>query len=232
VLWKRRLVVAVGALATMALAVFLMRGASPSIGVASTAVMLDTPKSQVVDVEPVGADTMVLRAPLLADLAASDELRPQIASAMHIRDDQLVVTEPYLDAPPVDVPIARHALEAAAIRPEPYIVSLKVRSGLPIISVDTSAPTRAGAAQLAAVATDVLKKGAQNDWTRADLQAFRVESIGPVRALEVSTGSGKMMGAAAACVFFGIWCTAVVALSGLARARRRRRRARRLQPAR
>ena len=232
VLWRRRLFVVLGAALTAVLALYLMRAQSPTLGVASTAVMLDTPKSQLVDVEPVGADTMVLRAPLLADLMGTDELRSKVTEGMHIRDDQLFVTEPYLAVPAVDVPISRHALEAEAATPSPYVLSLKVRSDLPIISVDTSAPTRAGAAQLATVATEVLKEGAENDWTRADLQAFRVDSIGPVRARTIRTGAGKAAGAGAAMVFFAFWCTALVAISGIARSRRRRRPAGRLAPAR
>ena len=60
-LWHRRLLLACGVLAAIAIAVVVGLRPAAKTGVAWTRVALDTPKSQLVDSSPSGADTMPWR---------------------------------------------------------------------------------------------------------------------------------------------------------------------------
>ncbi len=143
VLWRFRIAVAVGAIVAIGVGLMLTRGATSRFGVASMRVMLDTPQSQTVDANPTGAATLEWRAGLLADLMGSDALRLRIARQMGIPADSLVVTAPYLSVPVVPVPLPRHALDVAAVIPQPYQLAIQAASWLPIIRIDARAPSRA-----------------------------------------------------------------------------------------
>lgn len=219
-LWRNRLVVAAGVVVAMGVGFLFSKGATTRLGVASTRVVLDTPASQLIDVEPSGADTLGWRAALLADLMGGDAGRPRIAAAMRVPADKIAVVAPYLSTPVKVTPLSVRALEAAAVTPERYVVAIQDPDTLPIISIDTSAPSREEAARLATAASDALKQAADAYPSSPDLQDFVIDSVGPVRAREIADGPGKAMAAAVALVIVGLWCAGILLGSGLMRARR------------
>jgi hypothetical protein len=222
VLWQHRLLVALGALAAGALGLSVASGhVSSRLGIAHVRVVLDTPTSQFVDAVPDGADTLPWRAALLADLAASDTSTRQIAKAMGIAPSALVVSAPYLSAAPIGVPLPTRALDAAAVKPEPYQLAIQGVGANPIIGIDAQAPTRAQAARLAAVAIDALRTRIAAPATAADPQQLVLENVGPVRAKEVNQDSPFKAAAAASIAAFTLWCGIIVFTAGVHRRSRR-----------
>jgi hypothetical protein len=219
-LWRRRLLVAVGAAVAIALAVILSGGDSSRLGTASARVVLDTPDSQLVHAEPPGADSLGWRAAVLADLAATRPLKTQIARELRIPLDRLAVVAPQRAEPSVATPLARSAAEAAAITPEPYVVAIRSRDPLPIISIDASAPSRSGAAKLAAAAETALVAASRTPADAYDVQEFLVERVGPIRTDEVVNAPRRVVGLVAAAVVFGLWCLAVMVATSAAGRRR------------
>jgi hypothetical protein len=223
VLWRHRLAVAVGGVVALAIGLALTRGAVSRIGVASVRIVLDTPQSQLLNANPVGMATLEWRADLLADAGASDDVRGRVAGAMGIPAQSLVITAPSRLIPTIPVSLPAHALDAAAASPVRYQLAIQAASGLPIVGIDARAPTRAEAARLATEAVRALQARAKEDRPTNDTQDFSVEPVGAVNGREIVDKPRKVMAAAGVVVVFGLWCTAVTFVAGVARARGRRR---------
>jgi hypothetical protein len=219
VLWRYRIAVAVGGILALGLGYYMITKSSTSrVGVASLRVLLDTPTSQTVDANPLGVDTLAWRASLFADLSAAEPTRDRIAQKMGIPRDSLVVTAPYMSAPPEPFPLPRAALDAAATPPQPYQLAIQAVDPLPIIAIDASAPSRGRAAQLVTVAAQELKAAAEVAVT-PDTQTFVVEDVGPVRAKDVVTGPSRKVDAIMALLAFGLWCALIMLFAAISRAR-------------
>lgn len=95
-LWHRRRLMLVGLLVAIAAAVAVGGTKPASSGFARAQVLIDTPKSQLVDSAPAGADTLAWRAKLLAHLATAEPEKRQLAAAVGIRPDELAVVDPDL----------------------------------------------------------------------------------------------------------------------------------------
>jgi hypothetical protein len=218
VLWRFRIAVAVGAVVAIALAFAFARGGSSRTGVASMRVVLDTPKSLTVDVNPPGMDTLEWRSVVLADLASTEESRKRIADQLGIPFDSLVVSAPYLVHPEAPFPLPRAASDAAAVAPEPYGLAIGVDLP-PIIEIDSRAPDRELAAQLARAAADSLEAAATVEVVPGKTQAFVVDSAGEPQAHDVVSGPSRRMPAIVAFVVFALWCAAIVLVAAVARVR-------------
>jgi hypothetical protein len=219
VLWRRRILVALGGLLAVAVAVTLAHPAAPS-GWAKTRVALDTPKSQLVTDAPAGADGLPWRATLLATLLGADPARDQIAREARIPTDRLAVIDLELTAPPVPASLPRAATTAAAVATEPYVLTVHTDDVLPVVSIETTAPDRAGAVRLAGAAVHALQAGASPRSTR-ELQAFTVERIAAMESVEIP-GGGRMKMAAMAIFLFGLWCASLILIPAIGSASRRR----------
>ena len=158
VLVRHRLLVALGAVAALAAGFLVTRAPSAHYGFATARVVLDTPDSQLVDAQPVGADTLPMRAALLADLMAGSSLKPKLARALGVPEQDLAVRAPHLSTPPVALPLAVRALEAAAPTTEPYVLGMQAVGPLPIIAIDARGPRKADAERLAAAATKSFRR--------------------------------------------------------------------------
>jgi hypothetical protein len=216
ILWRRRVYVAAGLVLALAIAFAASRGQSTQLGIASTRVVIDTVDSQLVDAEPVGADTLAWRAALLGDLMGSDAGRPRIASAMGIPERDLAVVGPHLNEPPRNTPLARRASEAAAITTEPYVVAIQADDPLPIIDIDATAPSRRDAARLATAAKDAIREMAAAHPDTADLLAFVVDDAGAMKTKAITNGPRRGLAAALALLFLAVWCTGVIVVSHVA----------------
>jgi hypothetical protein len=140
---------------------------------------------------------------------------------MGIAPSALVVSAPYLSAAPIGVPLPTRALDAAAVKPEPYQLAIQGVGANPIIGIDAQAPTRAQAARLAAVAIDALRTRIAAPATAADPQQLVLENVGPVRAKEVNQDSPFKAAAAASIAAFTLWCGIIVFTAGVHRRSRR-----------
>ena len=221
-LWAHRLAIAAGAIASIALGFFVLSSPSSQSGVASVGLVLDTPSSQLIDAEPVGADTLAWRAALVADLMGSDTLRLEVARAMRLPPERIAVLAPQMAVPTIPTPLPTRALEAGATTTEPYVLSIEAPLPVPIIGVDASAPSRAEAARLATAAADVLKADAPGATPDTDIQPYVVESAGPVHSTAIVDGPRRIIGAFIVVFAFTFWCVGVAVVAAARRAQRRR----------
>jgi hypothetical protein len=218
VLWRRRVLVALGIVAAVALGL-AMGGSESRTGYAKSRVVLDTPRSQLIATDPPGADSLPWRASLMVHLMGTDRLRRQVALEAGLRPDRLVVIDPALADPDVPASLPKGASEAAATRMVPNVVTLQMADErLPIISIVAEAPSRAAAARLDAAAATVLKglappAAAPQTGPRA-LQGFVVEDVGPVRARTIVTATYvKPVGLTIAVLV--LWCGCLLLLPRL-----------------
>jgi hypothetical protein len=218
-LWRFRIAVALGGIVAIGLGFVATRGATTHFGVASMRVVLDTPRSQTVDVEPEGAATLEWRAALLADLVSAEPARQGIARSMGIPVGSLVVTAPYRAVPEVPYPLPRAALDAAAVMSEPYQLSVQAATLLPIVGIDARAPSREQAARLATAAARALETASVSE-VDGYVQKMVVEDVGPPKAKEIVDRPRRIMAVVVTALAFGLWCTCVTVLDGLSRRRR------------
>jgi uncharacterized protein involved in exopolysaccharide biosynthesis len=256
-LWRRRLLVLIGVLASLALAgKALTKPRPPASGLAWTRVMIDTPKSQLITPAPDGMDTLIWRAHLLADLMTTQENTDAVARAAGLDPKDVRVQEPLLYTSIVATPLPVAAQKAASIVREPYVVTLQYAWNLPLIEVETGAPDQAGAVKLAKAVTETLAAAdtpspadvaaadkiaaAQASTPNADgtlppaadskgvVQPFTAQSAADIQSRVVIARSGRLQGIMMAAVLLVVWCICVPLLP---RPRRPRRRAARPQPA-
>jgi hypothetical protein len=208
-LWRRRIVVVAGFVASLAIGVTLGKSPTPPSGIAQTRVVVDTQSSQLLTGNPMGADSLPWRATLLGMLMPTDASRRRIAAEMHIPLSQLAVTDLELTLASVPASLPAAALKASSATTEPYVVDVHTDGVVPIISIDTTAPDRAGAARLAQAAVHAVEFGAPAQ-TTAELQGLRVEQVSPVEAKQLPGGPGRMKMAMLAVVVFCMWLAFVV----------------------
>jgi hypothetical protein len=230
-LWRHRILVGLGVVAATAVGLAIASGGGSRSGIAEARVVLDTPRSQLVEAVAIGADTLGWRASLLADLMSSRPVRTRIAHDSHIPEDSLVVVAPYLSVPAKPTALAKLGLDASAATPEPYVLSVGRTAGvpfdapLPLISIKARAPDPTKATRLANAATAALIAAAATpestpDIHRSEIQQFVVESVGPARAHEVVEGSRVLVALAVAILLLGLWGCCIALVSGVVRSRR------------
>jgi capsular polysaccharide biosynthesis protein len=227
-LWRRRYLVAIAAVLAIAIGLMTAYKVSPSklqgrqyhVGVASARMLIDTPDSQVVDLEPKGADGLGTRANLLANLMASGPVKAIIAEHAGINAAELIAIAPSMSGgPQVPTPLSQRAA-ASASNPEAYVLTLRSDEALPIISVDAQAPDAEHAARLADAATtglrDYLKSvaAAQNV---PNARQLVISTLGAAQSADVVRGPRRLFALLAAMFTFGFMCAAIVLISGLAR---------------
>ena len=219
-LWRRRIVVAVGAVAAIALGVLVAQAQQPSsTSVATTRVVLDTHKSQLVDVAPDGADSLQWRAALLADVMMGSSMTRAIAREAGIEHESLKVIEPLMAIAELETPLAQNAL-AAAGAPEPYVVTFEADPDLPFLMIYAAAPDRGSAVRLAEAATHAIESADVAHSSRT-LQGFSIEQTASITVVETVSGGKRIIGVAAFLFVFGAWCAAVALLPGIVTGARR-----------
>jgi hypothetical protein len=229
--WKLLLA---GAVVALALVVALGKPPTSSSAVGWTRVTLDTPKSQVVESDPRGADSLPWRAALLVHLMRTDESVREIARTVGVRPEDVAVVDPALAEPQVPASMPAGAAEAASFSVAPYVLTVYVRvTELPMITIETAAPDRDGAKRLAEAAVELLESRSSPSETpyRSRIptgggaalryQTYLIEAVAPVRTKEVLSGAAptKQIGVL---MLFGAWCAAVLVLPPLLRSRIRR----------
>lgn len=220
VLWRRRIAVAVGVLlAIAATAAGIHRGAGAAPTASSlTLVLIDTPKSLVIDAQARGADTIYTRARLVGSLIASDDAKAAIARRGRLQPSELAIAGPGAAAPPnVTTPLADQAITVA--RPtQPYLVSVEVAPNLPIISIDANAPHRDEAVKLGRAAVDTLPSVARVAPGGGSNVVIK-QLGGPLIRTNVP-GRGRAKAVIGGLALFILWCLGCVVFDGMVRRRK------------
>ena len=223
VLWRRRIAVLMGLVAAVAIGIvgIKMKGPPTATTSVSSKVLIDTPQSLVASAKAPGAPTIYQRARVIADLMPTESAEAEIARrALLGVADEVAVLGPGVAAPPLVISgIAEQAAEV--VRPiAPYLVSVEVTPGLPILTITAVGADRDTAVAVGKAAVATLPAVARAAPGGGD--SVKVETLG-APTVAIKTSGGRKTIAAAALFLFGAWCLAVVALDRPLRRRRRRR---------
>lgn len=235
-LWRHRVLLAIGLVASIAAGVVMHSHARASNAgvVATTRLVLDTPKSQLLEAAPRSTDSLPWRTQMLMDLLQSKESLDQLASGMGVPRDQVDVVNPTLADPPVAASIPAAAAKTSSLVFAPYVVTPYVPNPvLPLIVLAAAAPDAVQAKRLAASAVAVLTAQSTSPGryssgiitgTDSVYEPFDVTQVAPIRTTAVKVAAKPVLPIAAAAFVFISWCSAIIfVLAPLKRVRTRRR---------
>ena len=232
-LWRRRVLVALVAFAA-ALVGFLLAyriGLPPEprtyeVGVATARVLVDTPQSQVIKVDPKGSDSLGLRASVLANLMVEGDAKAAIAQRAGVKPNKLKAvsesTTTLDDSGGAPEPVSTKVPND----PDIHLIRTRVITNpdgeqLPIIETHVRAPDAASATRLANATitglTDYLDKRAAADEEVEERKRLRVSGLGSAQATTIARGPGQVVAVAAAIFLFVAGCGAILIGSALAR---------------
>ena len=223
VLSHRRILVAISGVMAVVVGVLAVYEASPDglksrrqvEGTASTAALIDTPKSLRVDSESEFTETLGTRATLLAALVTSEAGEAAVAKASGLPADRITIVGPPSAPPIATSPLSSRAAEAAGIVDVPYVVRLTTDGSEPIVAIRATAPGGADAGRLADATASALQSVAASG-EGPDPGPLVVEQLGPARTSEVTAGPRKAYGVVATIVTFSALCSLIVIVAGLA----------------
>ena len=194
--------------------------------------LIDAPNDPAIDLESTIVDTLGIRAVLLAEMLSSTSSRSEIAQAVGLGDDELLIAGPTAGAPSLPLTLAVRASQASIDAPAAYkvIIDASERTGIIRLTVGGADPAKSAAIVRAASHTleDIIAtrtpRGPQ----------LSVEQLGPILTTRVTAGPGPAVGILVGILVLVTWCGAIVVLAGLRRRYRQgraRARARRLPDA-
>lgn len=231
-LWRGRLFVVLGLIVSIAIGVVVAYKVTPrippklesrqyTVALGTVNVLVDTPDSQVIDLSPSGADAVGTRASLLASLISTSPIKSAIAARVGIPTDKLVVLGPQAGAG-TTAPTGAAAAVAASGR-KAQIISIRTDASLPVISIDTQAPTAEAAIRLADGAAAGLKDYLKTVVESQKVPASRRLVLRQLGAPEIGIsvrGPRKAYGAVLAVFLLLLFCAVIVILPGIVRALR------------
>jgi hypothetical protein len=215
-LWRSRLVLAAGLLLAIAAGSKLAPVTPAPSGVASASVVIDTPRSELVNTLPYGAKSLPWRAATVSGLMSSAPVKRDIARAARVPPSRIAVLDSVLAAPLIDASLPKAAAAAAQTTQEPYVLITHADGLLPVVFFEAAAPTVAEAARLARAATAAVKTAVATSNTLR-LQPIVIETGAAVQTHEVHSSSGPLLGVGIAVVLFALWCGCVLVIPVLAR---------------
>jgi hypothetical protein len=230
ILWRRRTLVAIGAVVALALAsiasgaVRLHPGhAGVPAGQALAKVMIDTPESLAASTAEPGDDTIDRRMNLLAQDLSTPAAAGQVAREAGLARGDVAIVGPFIASAAVPGVLhkpllpERTAVAARAAVRQRHVVDVRTDQSVPIMSIGTLAPSVAGARRLADAVVAVLKARAAG--SRRGRAGVVVEPLGTARASVVpATGPvRRRLGVGVAVVLFALWCAGIVVASWLRR---------------
>lgn len=223
-LWRARLLVAVGAAIALlvgTLLAFRVTFAIPptfesrvhSHGIAWAEVLVDSQSSQAVDL---GGDTalidnagLIARAGLLANLIATSPLRDQIARRAAIDPSTFLATAPSIgfDSP--------RPVGATSTTDQPNVMNVDFNGALPIVTITATAPAEATAARIsnaAAVELDLYLSSLVTQGEIPDARQLVIKPLGPARHATVKRYSGRLTAVIAFAFLLALSCAAIVVI--------------------
>ena len=186
-----------------------------TVGVANSRVFVDTPASQVVEVNPRGSDTLGARAQLLSNVMTDGVLKASIARTAGLRPRQLVATSDA--AASADAGVLDERSEYLL---KTSVVTNAAGEQLPIIEIETHAPNARAAAALASAAVKGLDRYLDQRATVEGVPAakrLRVGGLGPPQTRLATRGPGLLLALSVTLLSFLAGCGLILAGSRLVR---------------
>ena len=211
-LWRRRLLVLLGAILAAGAAYALGPSPTPSRGFASTRVFVDTSRSQLVADDPVFADTLAWRATLAAQTLGTEDNRHSIAAAAGIPPASLDVTDLELTFPIIPASLPRAAVKAAYSSTRPFALNLHTDDVVPIISITAERPRQG-------VGGPAHRGGRRDargvylcDGERGVARAQSPDRHVPIDSVAIPGGQSRKKMAAVFVAVFGMWIAGLTLL--------------------
>ncbi len=222
---RRRLVVAAALLSIAA-------GAAVGMGVAPVAapkkpegtgvarVLVDTPRSVVVGVNPRGSEFLGARANVLANVMVEGEVKDAIARRAGVPPKRLFAHAESTTGADIQPAIPEDRKFILVTR----VLNDDTGEQLPIIEMETEAPNAQRAAALANAAVEGLQKyldSKATDEAIPDERRLFVSPLGDAQAADVVPGASLIAGVAVALFLFLAFCGAIVMASAVSGGMRR-----------
>lgn len=216
-LGNRGVMIGLGAVVIVAVGFYAIRGMSRSSGPHSASVaaqvLLDTTDSQLVTAGSGAVMTLPMRATLIADRMASEQMRAMIANAAHVPAGQLDVLPPVSTAAPAySSLLTTKVAPLGAVTTAPYVVSLYTgqqqppATPTPVISVVTEAPDATGATTLANATASALKSSVAPDRSGRPT-GFVIRTVTTQHAVVIPSHSRRRIYAVVGLLgMFIVWC--------------------------
>jgi hypothetical protein len=208
ILWRRRALVALGAALALGLMLKMMGGGEGNAAIASTNVLLDTPRHQLVDRASSGVAALGWRASFLAELVGAESAKREIARAVQIPPEALTVVAPELNVPSVPASLPKAASEGAVAAHGDYVLITRTDGVLPLIKIRAQAPDREEARLLASAALSLIKAG-RFLGPSPDSPRFEVARAGAIKSRAAPAESELARALALSVIFFCFWCAAI-----------------------
>jgi hypothetical protein len=234
-LWRHRLVVIVGALLVLVAQLTSVYrvglGVPPTfdsrqyhVGIASGAVLIDSQSSQTVDLGggevKVDVGALSARAKLLANLLVTRPLRDEIAGAAGVSTTRLI-TQLSSTTEPGTPPSEATDVSVQPTDPDANIVSLQTSDTVPIITINAQAPSERTATQIVQSTVSTLRSYLDSIAASNAVPENRklvMRALGKPTSATALRGPRKSHAALLFIVLMSLWCAAILAFSGLAKA--------------
>lgn len=223
-IWRCRLALGVAAVVAILVGLALTytvslppKSRKYQVAIASSRILVDTPNSQVVTVEPRGLETLGARATVLANVMTEGEIKTIIAGAAGLNPSELSAGVESQGVLPAD-------LSAASANPEAYVLTAHTATDadnvpLPIIEIEAQAPDSAAAVRLADGAVAGLHGYLASKAANENVPAARrlqVTGLGSPQVRQDIRGPKRLVGLGVAVFLFLCACLGILVLSKLA----------------
>ena len=197
---------------------------SVDVATASTHVLVDTPRSMMIDLRQDIYQLRALseRAVLLGNVMASPPVREYIARRADLEADQIKASAPLTPEQPRPVADTENETHTSDIlkRPDEYRLNIQVNPTVPVLDVYSQAPDADSAKKLANAAVDGLRDYldtvAAQRGTAADSQVT-LEQLGKARGEVINSGAGITIALIVFALVFAGSCAAVLAIARIRR---------------
>jgi hypothetical protein len=194
------------------------------IAAASTRVLIDSPRSEIIDLrtDTYAFTSLTTRAALLGNVMASAPVREYIARRAKIDPQRIQAVAP------ITANVPRNLIEPGSEKrssdilrsTDQYRLDIQANPTVPILDISSQAPTKEAAERLANSAVDGLRDYLRDLGNRQGIgpdQQVRLEQLGRARGGVINHGVGLQIALLSFMVVFTISCCAVLFLSRVRR---------------
>ena len=181
---------------------------------ATANLLVDTPRSQVIEVAPKGSDTLAARANVLANLMVDGGIKDAIAKRAGLPSKKIIASAPSPDGSVPPPKLTAHSMAYST-----SVVLTSDMAELPIIKVQTQGPRRLEGARgwptrRSTGSSDYLNTKATDDAVDAT-RRLQVRPLGTAQGMVSERGPASMMALVVVLFVFLGGCAAILIVSAL-----------------